>query len=130
MRMLTRSIFTAAVFVAASGPLAAQAAEAETDDLPQITITDPNRDLFRLALPTAVGDAPLAAAASDIERRDLDLVGLFRVLNPDSFPESLIKEGLGFSSDLWSQVGAQGVAKLRATRDASGVAIEGRLYQI
>jgi TolB protein len=109
----------------------AQAAEQpEAEDLPQITISDPNRDLFRLALPTAVGDADLANAATDIERRDLDLVGLFRVLDADSFPDSLIKEGLGFSSDLWSQVGAQGVAKLRATRDASGVAIEGRLYQI
>ncbi len=115
--------------IAAPGP--AQAADqAEVEDLPQITITDPNRDLFRLALPGAVGDGDLAAAATDIERRDLDLVGLFRVLNPESFPDSLVKEGLGFSSDLWSQVGAQGVAKLRATRDSSGVVLEGRLYQI
>ncbi|MBN2576057.1 MAG: PD40 domain-containing protein [Deltaproteobacteria bacterium] len=106
------------------------AAEPEVEDLPQITITDPNRDLFRLALPTAVGETALAAMATDIERRDLDLVGLFRVLNPESFPDSLIKEGLGFSSDLWSQVGAQGVAKLRATRDAGRVLLEGRLYQI
>jgi len=111
------------------GPALA-AEQPEVEDLPQITITDPNRDLFRLGLPAAVGDGDLAAAATDIERRDLDLVGLFRVLNPESFPDSLIKEGLGFSSDLWSQVGAQGVAKLRATRDAGGVAIEGRLYQI
>jgi TolB protein len=111
-----------------AGP--ALAAEAEVEDLPQITITDPNRDLFRLGLPTAVGDKDLAAAVTDIERRDLELVGLFRVLDPQSFPDSLIKEGLGFSSDLWSQVGAQGVAKLRATRDGGGVSIEGRLYQV
>ena len=124
-------LFATAILLAALAP-SAQAAEpaAEVEDLPQITITDPNRDLFRLALPTAVGDGDLANAATDIERRDLDLVGLFRVLNPESFPDSLIKEGLGFSSDLWSQVGAQGVAKLRATRDGGGVAIEGRLYQI
>jgi TolB protein len=115
--------------IAAPGPAHA-ADQAEVEDLPQITITDPNRDLFRLALPGAVGDGDLAAAATDIERRDLDLVGLFRVLNPESFPDSLVKEGLGFSSDLWSQVGAQGVAKLRATRDSSGVVLEGRLYQI
>jgi len=120
------------LFVALASSRPAQAADQpeETEVLPQITITDPNRDLFRLALPSAVGDAALAAAATDVERRDLDIVGLFRVLNPESFPESLVKEGLGFSSDLWSQVGAQGVAKLRATRDAGGVAIEGRLYQI
>jgi TolB protein len=41
-----------------------------------------------------------------------------------------VNEGLGFSSDLWSQVGAQGVAKLRTTRDNGGVVVEGRLYQI
>jgi TolB protein len=113
----------------ASG-LARAADQSEVEDLPQITITDPNRDLFRLALPSAAGDGDLAAAATDIERRDLDLVGLFRVLNPESFPDSLVKEGPGFSSDLWSQVGAQGVAKLRASRDGGGVAIEGRLYQV
>jgi len=125
-------LFATAILLAAFAPRGpVQAADQpEVEDLPQITISDPNRDLFRLALPSAVGDADLAAAATDIERRDLDLVGLFRVLNPESFPESLLKEGLGFSSDLWSQVGAQGVAKLRATRDASGVAIEGRLYQV
>ena len=125
--------FTAGLLLAAltvSRPAQAADKPAEVEDLPQITITDPNRDLFRLALPSAVGDADLAAAATDVERRDLDLVGLFRLLNPESFPDSLIKEGLGFSSDLWSQVGAQGVVKLRATRDANGVAIEGKLYQV
>jgi len=106
------------------------AAEPEVEDLPQITISDPNRDLFRLGLPSAIGDGDLAKTATDIERRDLDLVGIFRVLNPESFPDSLVKEGLGFSSDLWTQVGAQGVAKLRVTRGGQGVSIEGRLYQI
>lgn len=129
--MKTYPIATGILLATIAAPGPAQAADqAEVEDLPQITITDPNRDLFRLALPGAVGDGDLAAAATDIERRDLDLVGLFRVLNPESFPDSLVKEGLGFSSDLWSQVGAQGVAKLRATRDGSGVVLEGRLYQI
>jgi TolB protein len=110
--------------------IAADQAAAEGEDLPQITITDPNRDLFRLALPSAVGDAELASLASEVERRDLDLVGLFRVLDSASFPDSLVKEGLGFSAELWSQVGAQGVAKLRAIRDASGIQLEGKLYQV
>jgi TolB protein len=129
---MKQNLFAIGVLFATFAPAgAAQAADQpEVEDLPQITITDPNRDLFRLALPTAVGDSDLANAASEIERRDLDLVGLFRVLNPESFPDSLVKEGLGFSSDLWSQVGAQGVAKLKANRESAGVAIEGRLYQI
>ena len=103
---------------------------ADSEDLPQITITDPNRDLFRLGLPSAIGDGDLAGPATDVERRDLGIVGLFRLLDPASFPASLVKEGLGFSADLWAQMGAQGVAKMRATRDSAGIVIEGRLYQI
>jgi TolB protein len=121
-------LFTAAAISEARPALAAEAAEVE--DLPQITISDPNRDLFRLGLPNAMGDGDLAGTAVDVERRDLDLVGLFRVLDPASFPDSLVKEGMGFSADLWSQMGAQGVAKLRAARDGGGIVVEGRLYQV
>ena len=127
--MKTHLLATGLVLTMTALAEAVQAAEPPVEDLPQITVTDPNRDLFRLALPTAVGEPDLAAAVTDIERRDLDLVGIFRILDPQSFPDSLVKEGLGFSSDLWSQVGAQGVAKLRASRDGGGVTIEGRLYQ-
>jgi TolB protein len=102
----------------------------EVEELPQITISDPNRDLFRLGLPSAIGDGDLVGKAVDIERRDLDVVGLFRLLDPASFPESLIKEGLGFTSDYWSQVGAQGVAKLRVAHEGGGYVVEGRLYQV
>jgi TolB protein len=109
---------------------AARAAEAEAEDLPQITISDPNRDLFRVGLPNAVGDSDLVGLAVETERRDLEMVGLFRVLDPSSFPDSLMREGLGFSSDYWSQVGAQGVAKLRAGREGGGIVVEGRLYQV
>ena len=122
-------LFTVAAATASARPALA-ADPVEVEDLPQITISDPNRDLFRLGLPSAVGDGDLAAQAVEIERRDLDLVGLFRLLDPASFPESLIKEGLGFSSDYWSQVGAQGVAKLRAVREGGGMVVEGRLYQV
>ena len=45
-------------------------------------------------------------------------MGLFNLLNPASFPPDLQREGLGFSSALWSQVGAQGVVKLQVTRQA------------
>jgi TolB protein len=110
---------------------AAQAADQSADEeLPRIVITDPNRDLFRLGLPSAVGDADLAGQATEIERRDLDLVGLFNLLKPESFPDALTKEGLGFSADSWATVGAQGVAKLRTTRGGTGLVLEGRLYQV
>ena len=60
----------------------------------------------------------------------LDIFGLFNLINPVSFPPDLQREGMGFSSALWSQVGAQGVVKLRVAREGGGVAIEGRLYQV
>ncbi len=124
---LATGILLAIVAVPGFARAADQAVE---DDLPQITITDPNRDLFRLGLPNAVGDGDLVGQAAETERRDLDLIGLFRVLDPASFPDSLVKEGLAFSSDLWSQVGAQGVAKLRAAHEGGGLVVEGRLYQV
>jgi TolB protein len=37
---------------------------------------------------------------------------------------------MGFSSALWSEVGAQGVAKMGVTHQGSGLALEGRLYQV
>ena len=56
--------------------------------------------------------------------KDMDITGLFQLLDPASFPAQLQSEGLGFSSALWSQVGAQAVIKMKV---AGGV-LEGRLY--
>ena len=102
----------------------------DVDELPRIVISDPNRDLFRLALPNATGDQGLARSATEIEQRDLQITGLFRVLDPVSFPDQLQQEGMGFSAALWSQVGAQGVAKMNISRQGSGLLLEGRLYQV
>jgi TolB protein len=121
------------LFAAASpvhGQPPAGSGSAESDELPRIVISDPNRDLFRLALPNAAGESGLARSATEIEQRDLTISGIFRIIDPVAFPDTLQKEGLGFSSALWSQVGAQGVAKMGITRQAGGLALEGRLYQI
>ena len=128
--LLTVAMLCMAAATALSTAPARAAEAADTEDLPQITVSDPNRDLFRIGLPNAVGDTDLVGTAAETVRRDLDLVGLFRVLDPASFPDSLIKEGMGFSSDYWSQVGAQGVGKLRAAHDGAGIVVEGRLYQV
>src|ERR1019366_5372393 len=84
---------TTFVLAALMTPAATQAAaqSPDTEDLPRILITDPNRDLFRLGLPSAGGDPDLAGLATEVERRDLDLVGLFRVIDPASFPDALVK---------------------------------------
>jgi TolB protein len=120
------------IFAPAGGALAQApaAAPSPADEMPRIRISDPNRDLYRLALPDVSGDAALAKEALDIERRSFDVMGLFNVLNPSSFPPDLQREGLGFSSASWSQVGAQGVVKMNVTRTAAGVTVEGRLFQV
>jgi TolB protein len=98
------------------------------DDLPKIRITPAGGDLFRLALPRAIGEGDIAGSALDAETRDLDISGIFHLLDPQSFPADLQNEGLGFSSALWSQVGAQGVAKIKVARASNGAEVEGRLY--
>lgn len=127
-------LVTAALILTAVPPLAAQAqtepGPGDGDELPRIVISDPNRDLFRLALPNATGEKNLARSATEIEQRDLSITGLFRVLDPVSFPDTLQKEGMGFSSALWTEVGAQGVAKMGVTQQGSGLVLEGRLYQV
>jgi TolB protein len=120
----------AAGSVALSAPAFAQEPASDADELPRIVISDPNRDLFRLALPNASGDQSLARSATEIEQRDLQITGLFRVLDPVSFPAQLQNEGMGFAAALWSQVGAQGVAKMNISRQGGGLALDGRLYQI
>lgn len=120
----------AGLLVAFACAFPALAEEPPAEDLPRIRITDPGRDLLPLALPAASGDGDLARQATEIERRDLEIAGLFRLLDPVSFPPALTAEGLAFSSALWSQVGAQGVAKLRAAREGAGLVVEGRLYQV
>lgn len=134
MNALLTSFRSLAFLVAATTALPAfaqaPAAPDDADELPRILITDPNRDLFRLGLPNASGDGDLAKQAADIERRDLDVAGLFRLLDPVSFPDTLQKEGLTFSSALWSQVGAQGVAKIQLSRENGAIALEARLYQV
>jgi TolB protein len=134
MNVARSSFFAGLATALALALLAAPVARAQQppptgdEDLPHIRITDPGRDLFRLALPTAQGDADLARQGLETLNRDLDIAGLFRVLDPTSFPAQLQAEGLGFSSALWSQVGAQGVAKMKAARAGSGVETEARLY--
>ena len=132
---LTRyGLVAAALILAAALPVYAQPPAApgpgETDELPRIVISDPNRDLFRLALPEATGEKNLARSATEIEQRDMTIAGLFRVLDPVSFPATLLNEGMGFSSALWTEVGAQGVAKMGVTRQGNGLVLEGRLYQV
>ena len=90
------------------------------DDLPAVQLSGAGVEMLKLALPRSDGDS----AAGELLSKDMDITGLFQLLDPASFPAQLQSEGLGFSSALWSQVGAQAVIK---TKLSDGV-LEGRLY--
>lgn len=119
-----------ATVVAGGLALACASARAQTpgadDDLPAIRISGAGAELLRLAVPRAEGDGDAGRTASETMSKDADVSGLFQVLDPASFPQQLVSEGLNFSSALWSQVGAQAVVKMKA----SGGTLEGRLYVV
>ena len=81
--------------------------------------------MLKLAVPRAEGDGESARLAVETMSKDMDITGLFQVLDPASFPAQLQSEGLGFSSALWTQVGAQAVIKMKA----SGGQLEGRVVR-
>jgi len=91
------------------------------EDLPAVQISNAGVEMLKLALPKAEGDPGEATATMS---KDMDITGLFQLLDQASFPAQLQSEGLGFSSALWSQVGAQAVIKMKV----SGGALEGRVY--
>jgi TolB protein len=96
------------------------------EDLPILRLTGAGVELLKLAVAQAEGDGESARTATETMSKDADVSGLFQVLDPTSFPQQLQSEGLSFSSALWSQVGAQAVAKMKA----SGSSVEGRLYVV
>jgi TolB protein len=110
-------------FTAATGVAHAQAANAD-EDLPPITLSGAGVQMLRLAVPRAEGDS--GAAAVETMSRDMDITGLFQVLDPASFPAQLHNEGMAFASALWTQVGAQVVIKMKA----AGGALEGKVFVV
>ena len=114
-----------------SGRLGGRLAWAQTpsvadEDLPSIRLSGAGVELLKLAIPTPVGEAESAREAMEILSKDMNVTGLFAVLDPASFPGALQTEGMGFSSALWSQVGAQAVVKMQA----SAGQLEGRVYTL
>lgn len=121
--------FLAGVAAAAAALSSAANAGAEPksdDELPRYEIMPSGVELLRLALPRAEGEGESARLAVETMSKDMDITGLFQILDPSSFPQQLQSEGLGFSSALWTQVGAQAVVKMKTS---PGV-VEGRLFVV
>jgi TolB protein len=95
------------------------------EDLPTIRISASGVELLKLGVPRAEGDTEAARAAVEVMSKDMDVTGLFQVLDSTSFPQQLQAEGLAFSSPLWSQVGAQAVIKMKATAPGE---LQGRVF--
>lgn len=95
-----------------------------------IDVNAPERDLYRIALPTLRGGGALGEQGAEIVRNDLKLVSLFNVLNPRSFIANLEQEGIGITKAPWSSVGAQGVVKGTVSTVGGSIFVEMRLYEI
>jgi TolB protein len=109
----------------AQAPSRAAAQPASEDELPRkYEISASGVQMLKLAVPRAEGDGEAARLAVETMSKDMDITGLFQVLDQASFPAQLQAEGLNFSSALWTQVGAQAVIKMKA----AGGQLEGRVF--
>jgi TolB protein len=121
-----RSVGLALALLLVIGEARAQA-PAGDDELPrQYNLLPAGVQLLKLAVPRAEGDGESARLAVETMSKDMDITGLFQVLDPASFPAQLQAEGLNFSSAMWTQVGAQAVVKMKA----SGGQLEGRVFVV
>src|SRR5258708_3427824 len=78
---------------------------AQQTDEPVIRIGASGTQLYRIAV-TGSDVAKIVAG-------DLDLTGYFQVLDPKGFPQTLLSEPMdSIAAANWTQIGAQGVAKV------------------
>ena len=98
------------------------------------TIVGPGETAFPIGVAplTGSGGAPCSSRFVDTLARDLDLSGLFRVLDaasylPDS-GEGPGPEGINFAN--WSSIGARLLVKGQCTLDGESVSLEARLYDV
>jgi TolB protein len=96
-----------------------------------IDVDSPERALYRIAIPNPLGNTQmLGEKGVEVMRKDLRLISLFNVLNPDSFIADAESEGLGITEPPWSSVGAQGVVKTKVTLTGSQIQVEARFYEL
>lgn len=88
------------------------------------------RDLYKIAVPTPLGDGAMAQNVREIAAQDLKLSSLFEVLDPKSYIADLQAEGLSIVKDPWVQIGAQGVSKCRVTGGGNQAKLECKLYEV
>ncbi|MDB4967213.1 MAG: domain protein beta Propeller [Myxococcales bacterium] len=120
------ALSTLLVLAAAQRPIRAQA----SDDTVRFKITAGGTDLYKLAVPLALGDKASAKTAQDVLSNDLALSGFFKVIDPASYLANLAAEQLTINPADWRNVGAAGVIKARATGYGADVKFEFRLFEV
>lgn len=122
---------TALVCLALLGP---SAAGARTDSKQQyIEISGASFKPLPLALAPFTGLAEPGAAVAATLREDLEISGLFELLDPASFLANTAAEGLGASTidfAKWRAVGADSLVKASVSGDAKAPQIDFRLYDV
>jgi TolB protein len=115
-------------------PASSQEQNPRDEALPERTVVidvdSPERSLYRIAVPTLLGETAMGTQGAETLRNDFRLVSLFEVLDARSFVANLQTEGLGITPGAWSTVGAQGVIKGQVTRTGNTIRVEMRLYEV
>ena len=100
------------------------------------TIVGPGATSYPIAvspLKSSAGAERAAAAFADIVAKDLDLSGLFKVIDRGAYIEG--PQGSGVTADTidfrdWSTIGAQALVKGSIERDGEGLVVEARLFDV
>lgn len=96
----------------------------------QLEIYGGIRDLYKIAVPLPLGEETLSSQAQSIMIQNLELVGMFEVVDPRSYIVDPMKEGMGIEINNWMAVGAQSVIKVNLNVNQSELWGEFRLYEL
>ncbi len=122
-----RVVFAVAVAAAATSSIGSVARADEPKSGVVIDVNAPKRTLYPIAIPMSPeGDAKASREVATVTSFDLNVAGVFRVLDPAGFLADLKAEGLGIEQKRWKDAGAYGVIKYRVTAGD----VEFRLYEV
>lgn len=131
-RMLFKAVYVCLALLLAAYAVSPTKAEIvpRADDVIRFRITNPGQALYKVAVPTLLGDGANAAVIQEVITADLSMAGFFKVLDPKSFVADLAKEELGIGPDAWKTVGAESVVKGRISAAGGDLSVEFRLFEV
>jgi TolB protein len=97
------------------------------------TIVGPGSTSYPIAVSPLKGDERDGGHFADIVARDLDLAGLFKVIDRSAYIENAQSSGVTSDTinfDNWKTIGALALVKGTIERSSEGVVIEARLFDV